>query len=111
MTIQTALTDAQILACRDVMLALRPHVAPEDFLPAVRRQMTEGYHLVYVEPEGRAVSAAGFRYQRKLFSGHIIYIDDLSTLPDARADGFAGFVVKGQVFDYADAASFFPPNV
>jgi len=31
-------------------------------------------------------------------------------LPDAKADGFLGFIKKGQVFDYADPHSIFPPT-
>ena len=61
-----------------------------------------GVHANYTELRGLPDEI-----KRKMWLYH--YQD--GTLPDARADGFAGFVVKGQVFDYADAASFFPPNV
>ena len=91
--IKTARNNEHIHACWEVLLALRPHLKQETFIATVRRQMDEGYHLIYIEKEGKAVSAAGFRYLRMLYCGHIIYIDDLSTLPEARGKGHAGLLL------------------
>lgn len=90
MNILQATTDDHILACWDVLHALRPHLQQEQFLDLIKTQLREGYHLIFIEKDGRAVSAAGYRYLRKLFDGPIIYIDDLSTLPEARGQGHAG---------------------
>lgn len=92
-TIQPAATEAQILSCWDVLYALRPHLEPETFLATVQAQQAEGYELIYVEKDGRAVSAAGYRRLRMLYSGPIIYIDDLVTLPEVRGHGHAGHLL------------------
>jgi GNAT superfamily N-acetyltransferase len=55
----------------------------------------ESYTLIYIEENGRGVSACGFRYLTTLFEGRYIYIDDLTTLPEARGKGYAG-----ALFDY-----------
>jgi GNAT superfamily N-acetyltransferase len=100
MQIHTATSDAQILACWDVVHALRPHLKPEGFVETIRDQQAEGYHLIYLEHEGRIVSAAGYRRMKMLFSGPIIYIDDLSTLPEARGRGHAGALLD-HIFEIA----------
>lgn len=53
-------------------------------------QRPEGYRLVgvFVEPDEHALSVAGFRIGHNLAWGHYLYLDDLSTLPDARRAGY-----------------------
>ncbi len=94
MDIKLAKTDADILQCRDVMLALRPHVPADTFLPTVKEMIHEGYQLAYIEQNGRAVAAIGFRYQQFLFNGKHFYIDDLSTLPEYRGQGFGARLLE-----------------
>lgn len=52
-------------------------------------QRPEGYRLVGVFEEGgsNAVAVAGFRTGNNLAWGHYLYVDDLSTLPEARCRG------------------------
>ena len=71
--LRTQLTDAESFA-RHVDDAQRP----------------EGYRLVGGFEGGRVVAVAGFRVMNTLFSGRVLYIDDLSTLPGARRAGHAG---------------------
>ena len=52
--------------------------------------LTEGYTLAFIEEEGKAVAAVGFRYLQFLYNGKHMYIDDLSTLPAYRGNGYAG---------------------
>ena len=52
--------------------------------------MTEGYQLAYIEENGKAAAAIGFRDMQYLFNGKHFYIDDLSTLPESRGKGYAG---------------------
>jgi GNAT superfamily N-acetyltransferase len=56
------------------------------------QQRPEGYRLVGVRPgEGAdVVAVAGFRLATSLSWGRHLYVDDLSTLPSARHQGFAG---------------------
>lgn len=90
MEIKLAQTDAEILECREVMLALRPHVPSDQFLNLVKEAMQTGYRLAYIADAGKAVAAIGFRELQFLFNGKHFYIDDLSTLPDHRGHGYGG---------------------
>jgi len=73
------------------MRALRGHV--EDQAEFVRRvneeQRPEGYRLVGAFEGGRCTAVAGFRELHTLAWGHVVYVDDLSTLPAARRRGQA----------------------
>jgi GNAT superfamily N-acetyltransferase len=73
------------------MQALRTDLADEEtFVRAVDDvQRAEGYRLVgaFEEDESEAVAAAGFRTGHSIAWGHYLYVDDLSTLPDARRRG------------------------
>jgi GNAT superfamily N-acetyltransferase len=73
------------------MRALRSSVDDEaSFVRAVNEvQRPEGYRLVGVFEEGDsdAVAIAGFRTGHSIAWGHYLYVDDLSTLPEARRRG------------------------
>jgi GNAT superfamily N-acetyltransferase len=85
-----ARTDAEIEACFPAFQALRPHIDAASFLPRVRRQQAQGYQILALRHEGIIKSAAGFRVLEYLVWGNVLYIDDLTTLPDERGQGFAG---------------------
>ena len=74
------------------MKALRPHYADEDeFVQRVDDvQRAEGYRLEGVFEDGtrHAVAVAGFRIGHMLAWGRFLYVDDLSTLPEARRRGY-----------------------
>jgi GNAT superfamily N-acetyltransferase len=71
--------------------ALRPHFADEAaFVERVDDvQRAEGYRLVGVfeDEPAHALAVAGFRVGHMLAWGRFLYVDDLSTLPDARRRG------------------------
>ena len=71
------------------MRALRTHHTDESGF--VRRvdevQRPEGYRIVGAFEGERCVAVAGFRVIHNLFSGDTLYVDDLSTLPEARGRG------------------------
>lgn len=73
------------------MQALRTDLFDEEaFVRAVDDvQRAEGYRLVGVfeQGESEAVAVAGFRSGHSISWGHYLYIDDLSTLPEARRRG------------------------
>jgi GNAT superfamily N-acetyltransferase len=73
------------------MRELRPRLADEEsFVKTVDHvQRAEGYRLVGVFEGGSAdaVAVAGFRVAHSLAWGHHLYVDDLSTLPEARRRG------------------------
>jgi GNAT superfamily N-acetyltransferase len=89
-TITFAETDQQITACFPIMKVLRPHLEESAFLPTIRRQQAQGYHLIYIEAEGVVRSAAGYRILDFLAWGRVLYIDDLITLPGETRQGYAG---------------------
>lgn len=55
----------------------------------MRRQQIQGYQILALRHEGVIKSAAGFRFAEFLAWGRVLYIDDLTTLPEARAQGHA----------------------
>jgi GNAT superfamily N-acetyltransferase len=72
------------------MHALRPHFADEaSFVERVDKfQRAEGYRLIGIfEDAPHAVAVAGFRMGHTLAWGRYLYVDDLSTLPEARRRG------------------------
>ncbi len=73
------------------MQALRTDLDGEEaFVRAVDDvQRAEGYRLVGVfeDGESEAVAVAGFRGVHSIAWGHYLYVDDLSTLPEARRRG------------------------
>jgi GNAT superfamily N-acetyltransferase len=75
------------------MLELRPdHSDPEAFAALVDETLRPGgYRLVGVFVRGArdAVAVAGFRVSHSLAWGRHLYLDDLSTLPQARRQGHA----------------------
>jgi len=80
--------------CFEVMKELRPHLREETFGDRILRMMEKGYTLAYINnDDGLAVCAAGFRFTELLHWGKSIYIDDLSTLPDARGKGYASVML------------------
>ena len=74
------------------MQALRPHYAEEsEFVERVDEvQRAEGYRLVGAFEDGTpyAIAVAGFRVGHNLAWGRFLYVDDLSTLPEARRRGY-----------------------
>jgi GNAT superfamily N-acetyltransferase len=83
------------------MQALRPHFADEAaFVERVDEvQRAEGYRLVGVfeDEPAHAMAVAGFRVGHMLAWGRFLYVDDLSTLPEARRRGYGR-----QLLDWLD---------
>jgi GNAT superfamily N-acetyltransferase len=75
----------------DAMRELRQALASRDeFVERVdQRQRPSGYRLAAAVPDdgGPALAVAGFRVGENLAWGRHLYVDDLSTLPAARAQG------------------------
>lgn len=90
----------EILRCWEAMHALRPHLVKEEFVGTVTEMIGTGYRLAYIEEDGRAAAAVGFRFLHFLLHGKHIYIDDLTTLPAARKKGY-GRALLNYVFAIA----------
>jgi GNAT superfamily N-acetyltransferase len=93
MKIQHCLSEADISNCWEVLHELRPHLLEDRFLLTIKEMITEGYQLAFIEEDGKAVAAIGYRYLQYLYNGKHIYIDDLSTLPAVRGKGYAAMLL------------------
>lgn len=87
--IRKVTTDEQILATREVMRQLRPNVSPDDYLRTVKRmQQSDRYQLAAVFDAGAVRAVAGYRFMEILYSGKILYVDDLNTDEQHRSKGY-----------------------
>lgn len=93
MKIQIATTDKEIVQCTDVLSALRPQLNSENIVPILKGMISRGYHLIFIEEDEKAVSAAGYRFTEHLHWGKAIYIDDLTTLSSQRKKGYAKYLL------------------
>lgn len=87
--VRKALTLEDVMKCREVVRDLRPHISEESYGDIMMKMIGDGYHLLYIEDAGKAVSFAGYVKGYKLHRGNYIYIDDLNTLPAHRKKGHA----------------------
>jgi len=84
-----ATTDEQILSTREVMRQLRPHVPFDEYLAVIRRmELTDGYQLAALYDENTVRAVAGYRFMEMLYTGKIIYVDDLNTDERFRSKGY-----------------------
>lgn len=85
--IQLAESEDDVAACFPVVQELRTHLDREEFLRRVRLQRREGFALVSLKEEGEVRAVAGFRVLHNLFSGRVLYVDDLVTAGAHRSEG------------------------
>ncbi|PNY80402.1 GNAT family N-acetyltransferase [Deinococcus koreensis] len=83
-------------ALRELRPASPALVSVEALQAHLRLAGAEGYRLVGAFEPGRleAAAVAGFRSMTTLWDGPMLYVDDLSTLPDARGRGHAGALLS-----------------
>jgi len=93
MEIKICASDDDIAKCWQVIVELRPHLIESEFINTVKEMVSEGYQLAFIEEDGKAAAAIGYRYLQYLYNGKHIYIDDLSTLPEARGMGHGGALI------------------
>ena len=98
MKIKLCTTESDIAKRWQVLFELRPHLPAAEFVAMVTEMISEGYQLAFIEEDGNAVAAIGYRYLQYLYNGKHIYIDDLSTLPAARGKGYAS-----KLLDFVEA--------
>lgn len=88
--IHEATAEPEILKCFSVIKELRPHLTEERFLQQTLRQLSQGYHLMYLNHDRQVGCILGYRIHERLAWGKILYIDDLGTLAAVRGKGYAG---------------------
>jgi hypothetical protein len=80
-----AKTDAEVMACFDVMRELRPNLtSAASFLEQVKSMTKYGYRLLAALENGMPVALAGYRENEMLIHGNFIYVDDLITSESQR---------------------------
>jgi GNAT superfamily N-acetyltransferase len=89
MEIKEAREKEDFLKCWEVVCELRPQLEQETYLTLMLYMLDEGYKMIFIEEGGKAVSFCGYRHTTMLHRGRSMYIDDLCTLPQARAKGYA----------------------
>src|SRR3982751_5122152 len=98
--VQIVATETDIQKCRRAIQALRPKLTDELYFEAVRQTLADQRQIIFVEENGEATAVAVFETGYNLFRGKYIYIDDLSTLPEYRGNGYAS-VLLDWIMDYA----------
>jgi GNAT superfamily N-acetyltransferase len=89
MKIKQAKEKEDFLKCWEVVHELRPQLDPDRYLTLMLYMIDEGYKMIFIEENSKAVSFCGYRITTMLYRGRSIYIDDLCTLPEARGKGHA----------------------
>jgi GNAT superfamily N-acetyltransferase len=88
-------SDVEISDCYPVMAELRPHIRPEDFVPAVKRLAEiAGLRLAYLT-DGEIKAVAGYRISEWLAGGKYLEIEDLVAKSGERSKGYGG-----ELFDW-----------
>ena len=87
--VRPAVTDSDVVRCWPVLRQLRPDLAADALLPAVRRMEQHGFRLACAEDEEGVVRAViGYRVTEMLRTGAMLEIDDLVTDGEARSGGY-----------------------
>ena len=103
MSIDIAVSDAEISACYPVMRELRPHLGEAEFVTRVRRLQEGGYRLVCLRVDDAPVAVAGIRMGENLAWGRFLYVDDLVTAEGQRSKGY-GQALLEWIKHYAEEA-------
>ena len=89
--IAIASTPEEIRRCHPVMRELRTDITGlEEFVDRVLRQQKQGYQVAFLQSDGEICAVAGYRFLETLFSGKVLYVDDLITRERDRSRGFGG---------------------
>ncbi len=99
-TVLIADSDEKVMHCLKVIQSLRPHITEKNLLEYYHKMKAQDYHMIYAEDDDVAVVFSGYRFITHFFSGDIIYIDDLGTLPEYRGKGY-GSLLLDYIFNIA----------
>ena len=89
-TIFIASEDEEIRSCYPVMVELRPHLEPDEFLLRVKRQAEIANYKLACLTDESVKAVAGFRISECLAWGKFLYVDDLVSKSDERSKGYGG---------------------
>lgn len=87
--------EKDICNCFAVIQELRPKLKDkEEFVDQIKRQIKQGYTLVYLRDDEDVVACMGFRIFETLCWKNILYIDDLITREKSRRKGFGKMLLE-----------------
>ena len=86
-------TDVEIGNTFNVMHQLRPHLNEQEYLPLIREIESQGGRLIAAVDGGKVVGCSLFRQETRLFTGPMIYIDDLVTDENTRSRGVGSALI------------------
>lgn len=87
-------SDAEIMMTYPAMRQLRPHVAEGDYLGLIREMESQGGRLVAATEEGNVLGCAFFRQETRLFTGPMVYVDDLVSDENQRSKGVGHALIE-----------------
>lgn len=86
-------SEEELKLCFPAFKELRPHLSEKNFIEQVQRQKDQNYKIIAIKHKGIVPSAAGFRFAEYLAWGKVLYVDDLTTLPEHRGKGYASEIM------------------
>ncbi|TPG45680.1 GNAT family N-acetyltransferase [Rhodanobacter glycinis] len=87
-------SDEQIAATYDVMRQLRPDLAHDTYVPAIRALMaSEGLRLLALLDTGTVRAVAAYRIMNMLYCGSLLYVDDLVCDERVRSRGYGAQLI------------------
>ncbi len=87
MNISECNSDQEIMVTYPVMSQLRPHIAEEDYLALIREMEGQGGKLIAAKEDENVLGCAFFRRETRLFTGPMVYVDDLVSDGSQRSKG------------------------
>lgn len=94
MNIIECTSDTEIMDTYPVMRQLRPHVAEADYLGLVREMEGQGGKLIAAKEGDKVLGCAFFRRETRLFTGPLVYVDDLVSDENQRSKGVGHALIE-----------------
>ena len=93
-TIDHAVTDADIASTFEVMRQLRPHLEKDCYVAQIRSLMeSDKLKLLALSQDGTVRAVACYRVMNMLYCGGLIYIDDLVADENVRSHGYGARLI------------------
>jgi len=94
MEVKLADNNTDFHAIATVLQELRTQFPVAYIKTQIIEQMSEGYHIAYIEDKGEVICVAGFVFGQKLAWGKHIYVDDLITSTHTRSKAAGATMIK-----------------
>jgi GNAT superfamily N-acetyltransferase len=99
-TITIAKTMAELRACYQILIQLRPELSESDFIELAQYQQINCYQLAYLNADNQVKAIAGFHIGQSFGWQTYLYVDDLVTDTASRSQGYGTMLITW-LKDYA----------